>query len=195
MRPLPRGLPERGATLVETALVLVFLSIMFLGITEYGFAWRQATVVEKSAQLGGRAAGNGANGRFADYETLRSVQSAFGSASNVTINTVIVFKSSSSDGAMDPDCLTASKSGVCNRYVASDLTRPASQFGCGGSSPDVSWCPMSRVRDRAPSSDYVGVYIDATYDGLTGILPGGGMNITRSAIYALEPCAFGLPDC
>jgi hypothetical protein len=185
---------EGGATLIEAALAIVFLGTMFLGITEYGFAWRQTTVVEKTAQAGGRAAGNGANGPFTDYEVLRAVQSALSSSSNITLNSVVVFESTSADGSMDSDCLTASKNGVCNRYVAADLSRPASQFGCQAGEPDRFWCPTGRERDREPFPDYIGVYLNVTYDGLTGLLP-GGITIERDAIYALEPCAFGLPDC
>ena len=185
---------DRGAILVETALVSLFLVIMLVGVTEYGFAWRQGTVTDKATQAAGRAAGNGADNRFADYEALHALQASMGSARNVTVDRIVVFKSTSAAGSMDQDCLTASKNDVCNRYVAGDLSRPAGQFGCGGSSPDRFWCPTGRNRDRTPSSDYVGVHVTATYSGLTGLVP-GGITITRTAIYALEPCAFGIPDC
>jgi hypothetical protein len=189
-----RAREDRGATLIETALALGFLAIMFLGVTEYGFAWRQTTVVEKAVQQAGRAAGNGADNQFADFEALRALRSSLGSSDNLTVNYVVIFKSTTADGEMDDDCRTMSVNLTCNRYVAADLNRPASDFGCGGSDPDRFWCPTSRERDREPTPDYVGIYVNVTYEGLTGAVS-GGLTITRSGVYALEPCAFGLPDC
>ncbi len=192
MRASPRQ--DRGAVIVEAAIALTVLGILFVGITEYGFAWRQTTVVEKTVQQASRVAGNLADQPEADYEALQAFRSLIGSSKNITVDYIVVYKSSTADGLMPPDCLTASVSGLCNRYVASDLTRPASQFGCGGSEPDRFWCPTGRERDRAPSPDYVGIQAQLRYDGMTGMVP-GTIAITRRAVFSVEPCAFGLPGC
>lgn len=185
---------DAGVVLVETAVALIFLGVLLIGITEYGFAWRQTTVVEKTVQQSARVAGNLANESLADYEALQAFRSLLGSSKNLTVDYVIVYKSTTADGALpDPDCTTASQTGVCNRYVAADLVRPAGDFGCGGSKPDSAWCPTTRVRDRTPTPDYVGVQARLTYQGITGSV--GSITIVRRGVYAIEPCAFGLPGC
>jgi hypothetical protein len=189
-----RGRADAGVVLVETAVALIFLGVLLIGITEYGFAWRQTTVVEKTVQQSARVAGNLANESLADYEALQAFRSLLGSSKHLTVDYVIVYKSTTADGALpDPDCTTASQPGVCNRYVAADLLRPAGDFGCGGAKPDSAWCPTGRVRDRSPSPDYVGVQARLTYEGLTGSV--GSITIVRRGVYAIEPCAFGLPGC
>lgn len=188
------GRADAGVVLVETAVALIFLGVLLIGITEYGFAWRQTTVVEKTVQQSARVAGNLANESLADYEALQAFRSLLGSSKNLTVDYVIVYKSTTADGALpDPDCTTASQTGVCNRYVAADLVRPAGDFGCGGSKPDSAWCPTTRVRDRTPTPDYVGVQARLTYQGITGSV--GSITIVRRGVYAIEPCAFGLPGC
>lgn len=185
---------DRGAVIVEAAIALTALSILFIGITEYGFAWRQTTVVEKTVQQASRVAGNLADQPEADYEALQAFRSLLGSTKNITVDYIVIYRSTTADGAMPAACLTGSVSGVCNRYGAGDLTRPASEFGCGGSEPDRFWCPTGRERGRTPAPDYVGVQAQLQYDGMTGMVP-GTISITRTAVYAIEPCAFGLPGC
>lgn len=189
-----RGRRDTGAVLVETAVALIFLGVLLVGITEYGFAWRQTTVVEKTVQQSARVAGNLANESLADYEALQAFRSLLGSSKNLTVDYIVIYKSTTADGSLpDPACTTASQPGECNRYVAADLLRPAGDFGCGGTKPDSSWCPTGRVRDRTPSPDYVGVQARLSYDGLTGSV--GTITIVRRGVYAIEPCAFGLPGC
>lgn len=190
----PRG-RDAGAVIIEGAIAMTVLAVLFIGTIEYGFAWRQATVIEKAVQQSARAAGNMADQAPADYETLQAFRSVFGSSKNVTLERLVIYRSTRADGAPPPDCMTASVPNVCNRYVAADLGRPASDFGtCVSPSPDRFWCPAARERDRAPTPDYVGVYARLQYAGVTGSIT-GGITIERKAVYALEPCAFGLPGC
>lgn len=180
--------------MLEAALALGFLGTLCVGLLEYGYAWRQTAMVERAVQSGGRAAGNLANDSLADYEVLQSLRSGFGSTKNVTIDYVVVYRSGTANGAVPQDCKTASQNDLCNRYVVADLTRAATGFGCSGGEPDRFWCPTLRSRERTPSPDYVGVFVQARYTGITGMLP-SPITIGRSAVYALEPCAFGLPNC
>ena len=192
---------DRGAVIIEAAIAMTVLGVLLVGIIEYGFAWRQSTVVEKTVQQSGRTAANLADAPMADYEALQAFRSLIASTKNVTVDYIVVYKSGSADGAMPSGCAASSIDGVCNHYVPGDMARPAAQFGCGGSAPDRFWCPFpsgasqpGRERDRSPAPDYVGVQAQLQYDGMTGIVP-GTITITRKAVYAVEPCAFGLPGC
>jgi Tfp pilus assembly protein PilV len=186
---------DRGAALVEGAISMVLLGVLVTGIIEYGYAWRQATVVEKAVQQGARLGASAADDPLSDYTALQALRTTLASADSTALQQVVVYRSSTPAGGIpDPQCLTTSVAGVCNRYVASDLARPSSQFGCAGSAPDRFWCPTGRERDRRPRPDYLGVHVRVRYAGMTGLIPAGRV-LDRSAVYALEPCAFGLPGC
>tara|TARA_R100000306_G_C4329686_1_gene119566 strand:- start:230 stop:805 length:576 start_codon:yes stop_codon:yes gene_type:complete len=190
-----RARSDSGAVLVEAAISLLLLGTLVLGVIEFGYAWRQATAVEKTLQQAARTGANLADQPLADYSALQAFRSSLGSVDNMTLEYIVIYRSSTPGGAVpDEDCFTSSQVGVCNRYVASDLTRPDGQFGCGGSEPDRFWCPTSRERDRRPRPDYLGVHARFRYDGITNLLP-GPVVIDRNAVYAVEPCAFGLPGC
>ena len=186
---------DRGATLVEGVLVTAVVVALAIGTIEFGNAWRQTTVVDKTIQQSARVVASVADGALADYEALQTFRSLIDSSKDMELEYLVIFKSSSADGAVPTACKTASQSNLCNRYVPADLTRSSSDFGsCSYPSPDRYWCPTTRVRDREPWPDYVGVYAQMRYTGVTKALP-GGLPITRTAVYALEPCAFGLPGC
>lgn len=195
-----RRASDAGAVIVEAALALVLLSILFIGVTEYGFAWRQTGAVEKTVQQSARVAGNMADQSTADFETLQAFRSFLGSTKNLTVDYIVVYRSTTADGAMPSACATGPVAGTCNRYVAADLSRPSTDFGCGATEPDRFWCPtasgsqLGRQRDRTPSPDYIGVQAQVRYRGITGLIS-GTMAITRRAVYSIEPCAFGLPGC
>lgn len=46
--------PQKGAALVEFAILLVLLLVLLFGIVDYGFLWLQAHYVENSAREGAR---------------------------------------------------------------------------------------------------------------------------------------------
>ena len=187
---------DHGATLVEGSVVLAFVAALAIGTVEYGNAWRQTTVVEKTRQQTARTIASVADQPLADYEGLQTFRSLLDSSRNMSLEYLIIYRSTSADGGLpDPTCHTQSVTSKCNRYVAADLERPSSDFGsCSYPSPDRYWCPASRNRDREPWPDYVGVYAKLEYEGVTGSLP-NGIALDRQAVYAVEPCAFGLPGC
>ena len=184
-----------GATLVEGVVVIALVVALALGTIEFGNAWRQTTVVDKTIQQSARVVASVADGPLADYEGLQTFRSLIDSSKDMELEYLVIYKAPSGAGTVPDACHSGSVSGVCNRYLPSDLTRPSSDFGtCSYPSPDRYWCPTGRVRDREPWPDYVGIHARMRYTGVTKALP-GGLTVTRSAVYALEPCAFGLPGC
>lgn len=193
-RAAPRD-RDRGATLVEAVVVMAVVVTLALGTIEFGNAWRQATVVDKTMQQSARVVASVADQPLADYEALQTFRSLIDSSRNMELDYLVIYRSSSADGVVPAQCQTQSVLGLCNRYLASDLVRPSADFGsCSSPSPDRYWCPATRTRDREPLPDYVGVYARLQYTGITNMLP-GGLTLTRHTVYAVEPCAFGLPGC
>ncbi len=186
---------SRGASLIEAAITVGVLAILALGTIEFGYAWRQSTVVEKTVQQSGRVVASVADQPMADYEALQTFRSFLGSSKNMSLDLLVVYRSTTADGAVPDQCLTTSVPGLCNRYEAADLNLPTSSFGsCTGTSRDRYWCPAGRERGRSPRPDYVGIYAQLQYSGITRSIP-GGLTLERTAVYAIEPCASGLPGC
>ena len=198
----PRGRGDDGAVLVEFALVLPFLVVIFLGVVDYGSAFNDANRVDRAVLSAGRTVSSVADGRQADFATIQSLASSLETNSRVVIEKVIVYDSTSSDGEVPANCLSAptsgfppyGRSGRCNVYTGSQVANAtqanfAGTTSCTGSSWDARWCPTSRQRDVNP--DRVGVWVQVRYDPLTGLFPADGITVERSAVYQLEPTAAG----
>ena len=193
---------DEGAVLVEFALVLPFLVVIFLGVVDYGSAFNDANRVDRAVLSAGRTVSSVADGRQADFATIQSLASSLDTSQRVTIEKVIIYDSTAADGAVPANCLSASTSGSppfgvngrCNVYTGAQVAnatqaRFAGTNSCTGSSWDARWCPTSRQRDVNP--DRVGVWVQVRYDPLTGLFPADGITVERSAVYQLEPTAAG----
>lgn len=77
--------------------------------------------------------------------------------------------------------------GVCNVYTTADLGRPKADFGCRTDrSLDRFWCPHDRETRASGPPDYVGVYIRARHDFITGLF-GDDIDLTDEIIMRIEP--------
>ncbi len=195
---------DSGAALVEFALVLPIITVLLLGIFEYGNLWRQVGTLERAAQQGARTVTQQADGRFADYEALRSVDSATRGMSGVEVTRVIVYRPADADGTVPAGCLGGSVAGTCNTYTGAQA-RTVNPSGfptaggstnptCAGGSWDQGWCPTTRPRsDTSPMQ--VGVHVTIEYTPVTGLIPGPTLEVTRQAVYQIEPCSRGQSTC
>ena len=189
---------DDGAALVEFALAIPILALMFTGILEFGSAYRVEDQIQHSLMSAGRVAGQQSNSRYADYETLRSISSTVsGVSKNATVKRVIIFKAPS-DGAVPASCLavtpTGSKAGVsgtCNVYNAAQvanlsLSNFSTPAACAGTAWDSNWCPVN----RQPQQDRNGVYVEFDYTTLTKLLP-PNLTLQDDAVYDIEPTPIG----
>lgn len=198
-----RGLDDRGIALVEFALVLPFLSLMILGIFEYGNLWRQSGSIERAVQQGARTVTSQADARFADYEALRSIDTITRGLPGITVERVIIYRADAADGAVPSACLGGSQAGLCNTYTGSQvqLTSPSGfpatgtvNPTCAAGSLDIGWCPTTRPREDNNMIS-IGVHLTVSYEPVTNLISGPGMTIERQAVYQIEPCAQGQSTC
>ncbi|MCC5951969.1 MAG: pilus assembly protein [Acidimicrobiia bacterium] len=199
---------DRGAVLIEAALVLPVLALLMLGIIEFGMAFRQVNVIDRGSSSAARVGATLGNAPLTDYEILRSVNSTLNTTQRVEIERVIVYRSTTADGAVPPACLAINPSGfgafgvagTCNVYSAEQVANEslvgfprgaAANPSCAGGSWDANWCPIGRSKDR-PNPDVVGVFIEGRYDALTSLIPGTGeLMLSQRGVYMLEPPAVG----
>jgi Flp pilus assembly protein TadG len=199
--PAPRLRGDQGSVLAELSLVAPFLILLALGIFEFGFVFRNTNVIANGLRTSARVGSQSKNGSSADLSTLQTFMATTGKLQNATVVKVIIYQSTSANGAPPAGCLTASTSGlpphgvsgVCNVYLGTDLTTAnltTSHFNCptlGTASWDSKWCPSGRQATVTTSLDYLGVYAEVKYAGTTGLLPGRSVILKDKAVSRIEP--------
>ncbi len=189
MRTTPRprsNTDERGAVLVELAIVIAPLVLIALGLLEMGVAWRSSLDIEQASRAGARTSAALADDSQADREALRAIEAGLDSTDVANLERIIIFDANANDEP-PASCLTAS-SKVCNSYEPAALTRldDDSAWGCGAGSLDGAWCPTARMSYlRAPV--HVGVRVITRHDWVTGIFPGTGLEVEGTTIMRLPP--------
>lgn len=183
---------ERGAALIEAALVTpAFLLIVFF-IMEMGLLFRDSLTTDNASREGARAASTRGNEADADYYVLRTVEHGLEAMGLQRLQYVVVFKATGPNDSVPASCTVASQSGLCNRYTATDFFaelddsggNDTGNFRCG--SRDSSWCPTTRETSLSAGTDYVGIHVQTRHDFITGLFSGGN-DLGETTILRLEP--------
>ena len=187
MRPTPDG--ERGATLLEFALVAPILLFLVFGAFEFGMLFKDYLTVSNTTRTGARVASAAGSSADADYQILQAVKAAataLPGGSNA-IQQISIYKASSVGGGPTTTCQTSSSvADRCNTYTASAFSQPATMFGCGAGSLDTAWCPTTRVDSQALGPDYIGVWVKMSHGFVTRLF-GTSKTITDGVVMRIEP--------
>lgn len=198
---------ERGVALVETAMVALLLVGLVTATFELGMAWRSSITNAQAARAGARVASSQGVARLADHAAILAVSSGLRSADSATINKIVIFRSTTSDGTVPAACLTetaltsgGNSTARCNVYstarisqiVSNPAAREANFAGtCSGSSQwDRFWCPSTRnnVQLSTGGLDYVGVYVEIAHPTFSKVF-GDTITITDTSVMRIEPSA------
>jgi hypothetical protein len=174
---------ERGAALVEFALVLPVLMGLAIGVAEAGMAWRASVIVATAARAGARTGATAGSAVTADHDILASVGTSLSASTSLRVNQVVIYRSDDADGQVPPACLTpaviaaggdsASHCNVYGRAEVEAVTANPNGTAAGYSNPaclgqlDHFWCPSTRNTTQLDASptDFIGVYVEAAYNG------------------------------
>jgi len=197
---------ERGAGLVEMALIFPLLVLLVFGIFEFGMAWKSSLTVSNALRSGARATANSGEDREADYNGVTAAVSAMANIDGAEVTKLVIYKSNTTNGDVPPACLTAGAAAAggvssgtltagvrCNVYDATDLAGlDPSDFGgttsCLTGSLDEVWCPTGREggQSAVDGADYVGVYMEVDQAFQTGLF-GDGITIEDGTVMRIEP--------
>jgi hypothetical protein len=166
---------------------------MIFGILEFGLLFRNNLTTTNASRDGARAASVFGRKSETDFLILQTVKHGASAMGTDAIDFVVVYRLANLGDAMDPDCLTASKVDVCNRYVPADFDRaldytngnPAPHFRCGPVAVDRFWCPADR-NSGLTDADLVGVYVQTTHDYVTGFF-GSSQTLSDTTVIRIEP--------
>ena len=190
---------ERGATLVEAALVTPLFLLLILGVVEVSLVLFNTNALQNGSRLAARQASASATDAYADFTSLKFSLQAIGTMSN-SLDAIIIFRADRPSGSLPSSCLTAlngGQSGVvgeCNIYRG-DQAKTADKLNFGftyGSNEDYTlwdqyWPPTSRFDaiTETVGPDFVGVYVQAQHSSLTGLIPHRKM--TATSVFQIEP--------
>ncbi len=164
---------ERGASLVEGAIVApIFFAMLFM-VFEGSFMLRSYLSTARAGDEGDRTATITARDSLADFMTIQSVKSALAGLDTDNIEYVIVYKANKVGDDAPDACRTGSVVGLCNHYTSIDLNLGENFFGCGTGTKDVAWCPTTRKVGLAAGPDgppdLVGVQVAYVHKSLVGL--------------------------
>jgi len=188
---------ERGAVLVEAAIIAPIAIALVFGAMELGYGYYGKLTVEHMSIAGARAASGNANDVLADYNMLKAVNDARTGMGASSVTKVVIYRASSPSDRVPTACKSGpvtNTSGTkgCNFYTGADFTLPTSAFGCGTSPPqkDRYWCPSTRkfALEAGPNGppDYVGVYVEGVHKTLIGMF-GKTFTFTNDTVIRIEP--------
>lgn len=181
---------ERGATLIEFALVVPLLLLLAFGTAEMGLGWVANNRVEGATSTAARIAASSGSLAEADRSVLQSLRSSLPQEQLDRLDRVIIFKSTTANGAVPASCIKAVGStnqtgvtGSCNSYAGATVqgTIPA-DLGAA----DDFWLPTGRNDRLSDPPDYIGVWVRTTYESKTGTFF-DDMQIVKVSVYRIQP--------
>lgn len=196
--PSTRLRGDSGLAIVEFAIVAPLLALLTAGIIEFGMAWRDNLTVSSATRSAARVASNLGDDNLTDYEALLTLRAAVSSLDHATLEGVLIYDGSATDGDPPTACFDAggdpqsSASGNCNYYTAAMIdSLPQSNFSSMASCGAWDWyyCPISeRSTAQATLSD-VGIWVRIDRGWFTEMFPGDGITIEDQTVMRVEPSA------
>lgn len=174
---------QRGATLVEAALVLPIIILLTVSLVELGLAFREFLTLSFTAREAARVGALAGNDVDADCNIIAGIVEAFGPSDLGDVQ-IQIFKASEDSG--QPVV------GDINTWALKPSGDPSH---CDSANWDVveTWPSSERKVTVGPTSslDILGVTVSTTHSWATGFPPWRGtINIARTALQRLEPEAF-----
>ena len=186
---------ERGAVIVELAMVVPILMTLVLGMFEVGTAWSASQTVVQASRSGARTVSQLGTFGAADQQAVLAVISTFGNDVD-DIQRIIVFDASGGQ-ALPAGCdVAGAPTGTCNIYRAADFALASDPLhfdsngntaGCGASGASANWCPDGDRDDSQLTVTEVGVYIEFESERVSGFFGSDPFTITRTTVMRVEP--------
>jgi TadE-like protein len=175
---------ERGATAVESAIVLSLLLLVFIAIIEFSILMASRANMKSAVNAAVRAGAIASNSAETDYLILKEINANLAGRVEL-VDYVIVFNANTAiDSRPAPACIAAAKSGAagalgiqCNIYQKSVLAAPnVASFGYDAATDptkisDKFWPAKARSATYSGGRDLLGVYIASKSKSITGIVP------------------------
>ena len=96
---------ERGAIIIELAIIAPLLGMLITGILEFGMGFRDSNVVVNANRAGARTAASQGKKGTADYYTLQAIKAGLASIKGATVQRIVIYNATTNVDP-DPACLS-----------------------------------------------------------------------------------------
>jgi Flp pilus assembly protein TadG len=178
---------ERGAALVEFALVVTLMMMLVLGIVEFSIAWNVKSEAEAAVRSGGRTASALTRSSTLTTNAAAAVGAALKSIPSGEPQYVMIYRVPYNGSGAPP----ASCSANCSKFMWNAGTQSFNTTNdLGGGWPASAQGNNCSISD--PNQyDQVGVYVNVLHPfiALQNFVPGMGSHVTLDpyAVFRLEP--------
>lgn len=168
---------ERGAALVEAAIVMLPLMLILFGIIEYGFIFKDSLSISSATRAGARTASAEARTSTFYDDTVAATARA---ATGLTLKggeQMWIYKADA-NGMPPSGNLTTCGVTNCRIYVYNAATKAWTRSGT------TDWLYLSQNACLG-TADSVGVYLRISHDALSGFFK--NMQLQERTVMRLEP--------
>ena len=170
---------QKGATLVEAAIVLPLLIFILVSLMELGVAFKDFLTVDFIAKEGARIGSVAGNDINADCAIVTTMVANFTTGDLADLNQIRIWE------------VNENGNPTGNQNTWTYLTAQDPLDCVFGWSKIGNWPSIDRGVSVAGGLDIIGITIDTQHDWITGVVPWRGtMDIVRTAIQRLEPESF-----
>ncbi len=189
------GQRDRGAALVEAALVTPIFLLFIFGIFEFGLLFRSYLTTTTASSEAARAASVASGGPTADYLILQSMAHGLAPQNGDNMIKMVVYDAPDANAEVPAACLNGPVTDLCNYYTPPLVALPyldedghrTPHWGCGDDSVDKFFCPLDRnTSAEPPGPGYVGVYVETRHQYLTGFF-GTERTLRDTTVVRIEP--------
>jgi hypothetical protein len=183
---------ERGAAMVEMAIVLPLLVLLVFGIVEYGLLFKEKLTIAAAATSSARTGATMGTRPEADFAILQALEAGlYDQVDTSILISVDIFKAEPTTGAKTTFINTYTYDPMDPSCKWSPCPDPTNFTGYG--SPG-NWPPGARITTLLPSGgglDVLGIEIIYHHSAVTDLIPGIERDLTEVARVRLEPDVFG----
>lgn len=172
-----RGREERGATLIELALVLPVLALLAFAVAEVGLAWTAENRVQGAVSTVARTGASSGQIPSSDALMILSLRAALPAEDLQGLDRLVIYRANDAQGAPPAGCifpvgdpsLAPAGSATCNTYTgdfvrsvtSADDARLSGGTGtvCSSSKRDRYYCPTTRKDTLSGPPDWIGVWV------------------------------------
>jgi Flp pilus assembly protein TadG len=172
---------ERGAAVVEAAIILPLLLMLTFGALEFGLAFRDSAGVASASRSGARiGSAMPAQDGFQDSARM-SVNEAVKDLTHSTPVALVIYKANTATGL--PVSGTFASCGDCYRYA---WDAAAKQFSSTASGEPWTAAEQEAELCTPGGTAAIGVYLEAQHDFITGLF-GAFSDYDHKTVMMLEP--------
>ena len=186
---------ERGAVIVELAMVVPILFTLVLGMYEIGMAWSASQTVVQASRGGARTVSQLGTFGAADQQAVLATLATFEN-DVADIQRIVIFDASGGSDLPAGCDVAGVPTGNCNIYRAVDFAAAndpthfdsnGDSAGCGASGASRYWCPDGDRSDSQVSASEVGVFVEFEAERASGFFGSSPFTITRTTVMRVEP--------